>query len=152
METYKIAVEEGFETLAMCIGLGHQQFEEVIGDKGEAKWNLDLTMLKMLCDAGLTHLVVVRDEQDKIIGYFCNVINLDLFTKVYKAREVAIFVHPDHRKNGVFKKMLDEMEALLIENGVKAQQLVFQKGHNETMPLKYGYEPLEVAYEKFLGD
>lgn len=149
---YKVQVEEGFEVLAECIELGHEQFKEVVGDKGEVKWNLDLKMLKLVCDAGLIHLVTARDEQNEIVAYFCNLINLDLFTGVYKARELAIFVKPDHRKGGLFKKMLDEMEELLICNGVKAQQLVFQKGHNEAMPLKYGYTPLEVAYEKFLGE
>lgn len=149
---YKVTVEEGYDILEKCIGLGHQQFDEVVGDRDKAKWNLDTHMLRLICEAGLIHLVVARDDSDNIIGYFCNMINLDLFTKVYKAREMAIFVHPDHRKSGVFKQMLDTMEELLIGNGVRAQQLVFQKGHNEKMPLKYGYEPLEIAYEKYLGE
>jgi GNAT superfamily N-acetyltransferase len=71
---------------------------------------------------------------------------------VYQAKEIAIFVHPDHRKTGVFKDMLAEMEKLLIENGVKVQHLAFQKGHNETMPLRFGYKPLEVVYEKVLEE
>lgn len=152
MEMYKVQVEEDFEVVKQCIEMGHQQFDEVVGDKGEVKWDLDLKMLELLCKSGLIHLVVARDEDNNIVGYFCNLINLDLFTRVYKARELAIFVHPAHRKSGVFKQMLEEMEELLIYNGVKAQQLVFQKGHNEKMPLKFGYTPLEVAYEKFLGD
>lgn len=152
MVMYKIREEEGFDVLLQCIELGHQQFDEVVGDKGKIVWNLDTEMLKLMCDSGLIHLVVARDDEDKIVGYFCNLINLDLFTKVYQAKEVAIFVHPDHRKCGVFKDMLQEMEELLICNGVKVQHLAFQKGHNETMPLKYGYSPLEVVYEKVLGE
>lgn len=152
MQTFKIQEEEGFNILLECMELGRQQFEEVIGDKGEATWNLDTEMLKLMQEVGLVHLIVARDEEDKIIGYFCNLINLDLFTKVYQAKEIAIFVHPDYRKSGIFSSMLKKMEELLIENGVKVQHLAFQKGHNETMPLKYGYQPLEIVYEKILGE
>ena len=148
---YNIKEETGFNILKECIELGHQQFDEVVGGKGDIDWNLDLEMLKLMSDSGLIHLVVARDE-DKIIGYFCNLINLDLFTKVYQAKEIAIFVHPEYRKSGIFKQMLDEMEELLICNGVKVQHLAFQKGHNETMPLKFGYNPLEIVYEKVLGE
>lgn len=152
MQTYKVTEEEGFEILLLCLELGKQQFDEVVGAKGNISWNLDLDMLKLMSDSGLIHLVVARDADDTIVGYFCNLINLDLFTKVYQAKEVAIFVHPDHRKTGVFKLMLEEMEELLICNGVKVQHLAFQKGHNETMPLKFGYQPLEIVYEKILGE
>src|SRR3546814_7612513 len=95
MVMYKIREEEGFDVLLQCIELVHQQFDEVVGDKGKIVWNLDTEMLKLMCDSGLIHLVVARDDKDEIVGYFCNLINLDLFTKVYKAKEVAIFVHPD---------------------------------------------------------
>ena len=148
---YKIQEEEGFDILKECIELGHQQFDEVVGDKGDITWNLDLDMFKLISDAGLIHLVVAREE-DNIIGYFCNLVNLDLFTKVYQAKELAIFVHPDYRKSGIFKQMLDVMEDLLICNGVRMQFLSFQKGHNEGLPLKFGYRETEIVYEKILGE
>lgn len=152
MQTYKIQEETGWEVLLQCFELGRQQFEEVIGDKGDITWNLDTEILKLMCDSGLIHLVVARDSDDNIIAYFCNLVNRDLFTKVYQAREIAIFVHPDHRKTGVFKMMLKEMEEVLISNCVRVQILSFQKGHNEDMPLKFGYKPLEVTYEKILDE
>lgn len=149
---YSIDEAKEIETLWECLDLGRQQFEEVVGDHGDVKWNLHKDMLELIFKSGLIHLVVARDESLDIIGYFCNIINLDLFTSVYKARDIGIFVHPDHRKSGVFKDMLAKMEDILIDHGVKAQELVFQKGHNEKMPLKFGYEPFEVGYQKFLGE
>src|SRR3546814_12255734 len=76
-----------YTTLFRSIELGHQQVDEVVGDKGKIVWNLDTEMLKLMCDSGLIHLVVARDDKDEIVGYFCNLINLDLFTKVYQAKE-----------------------------------------------------------------
>lgn len=152
MQIYNITEEKDFDTVLNCIELGKQQFDEVVGDKGSIVWSLDIEMLKLMNDSGLIHLVVARDEDENIVGYFCNLITRDLFTKVYQAKEVAIFVDPAHRKSGVFKLMLESMEELLIGNGVKVQHLAFQKGHNETMPLKFGYKPLEIVYEKILGE
>lgn len=149
---YNIEEVGEFSRALECFNLCNEQFKEVVADKNQTVWNPDIETLKLTFNAGLIHMLVATDEESNVVGYFCNIINLDPFTSLYKARDVGVFVHPDHRKNGLFKEMLDKMEALLIDRGVKAQQLVFQKGHNETMPLKYGYTPLEIAYEKFLGE
>ena len=146
---YNIKEEEGYETLEECITLGADQYKEVGGD---FQWNLDTQMLKLMSDSGLIHLVVARDENRKIVGYFCNLINLDLFSKVYQAKEIGIYVAPEHRKGGLFTMMLKEMEEVLLSNGVRVQHLSFRKGHNEEMPLKFGYKALEITYEKVLEE
>src|SRR5690606_36112377 len=112
MVMYKIEEVKEFSLAAKCLELGRQQFDEVVGDKEGATWDLDLSFAQLAFNAGLIHMLIAKDEEGSIVGYFANLINLDMFTKVYKARDIGIFAHPDHRRSGLFKQMLDEMEKL----------------------------------------
>ena len=148
---YKIQEESNLKAMAECLKLGKKHYAEVFEHKvDKVPENYNWQFLKICMDNGLIHIITARDEEDKLIGYFTNLVSPDMFSSTFVAKELAIFVEKEHRKGGIFLDMLAAMEQLLIDNGVISQVLAFQVGHNEDIPLKYGYRHTENVYEKIL--
>lgn len=148
---YKIQEETNAKVLAECLKLGEMHYNEVFAHKlGQVKWNYNWQFLKICLDNGLMHIVTARNDDDELLGYFTDLVSPDMFSSTFVAKELAIFVHPDHRGNKLFGQMLEFIEDLLTKNGVTSQLLAFQKGFNEELPLSFGYRPTEVIYEKIL--
>lgn len=151
MVMYKIQEETNLKALAECLRLGELHYDEVFAHKLEqVPRNYNWQFLKICLDNGLMHIVTARDDKQELIAYFVNLVSPDMFSSTFVAKELAIFVHPDHRKSGLFKDMLSTVEQLLINNNVTSQILAFQEGHNDQLPLKFGYRPTERIYEKIL--
>lgn len=150
---YNIQEETGLKILAECLRLGELHYDEVFAHKKDKiQRNYNWQFLKICHDNGLMHMVTARDDQNNLIGYFVDLVSPDMFSSTFVAKELAIFVHPDHRGNKLFEQMLQHTENLLRENGVTSQVLAFQKGFNEELPLAFGYRPTEIVYEKILED
>lgn len=151
MEMYNIQEEAGEKVMKECLRLGQMHYSEVYADK-EAKVprNYNWQFLKLCNDNGLLHMVTARDETGELIGYFTTLVSPDLFSSTFKGEDMAIFVRPDHRGNGVWQQMLHVTEDLLRANGVSGMSLKFQAGFNETLPEREGYRLREWVFEKVL--
>lgn len=154
MAMYDVKEETNSNTLMQCLRLGELHYDEVFEHKlDKVPRNFNWQFLKICLDNNLMHIITARvPETDELVGYFVNLINPDMFSSTFVAKELAIFVHPDHRRTGLFTDLLACMEGLLIENGVTSQLLAFQEGFNESLPLKYGYRLTERVYEKIFDE
>ena len=150
MEMYSIKEENRLEVLQECFGLCESHFYEVCSGHDLGDFNVDWDSLNILLSGGLISVVVARKE-GKIAGYFMNIISKDLLTSRLVAKELAIYVDPAYKGSRLFLKMCHFVEALLKARGVTSQYMTFMVGHAEKLPLKLGYKPLEIAYEKNLG-
>lgn len=150
---FDVKEETNVKTMAECLRLGKLHYDEVYADKKDkVPRNYNWQFLNLCLVNKLMHIITARDESGLLVGYFVNIISPDMLSTTFTARELAIFVHPDHRGSGLFKQMLECVESLLKKNGVTTQYLGFQKGFNEDLPLKFGYKPREIVYEKIVGD
>jgi len=148
---YKIQEETNVKTMAEVLRLGQLHYDEIyVHKKDLVPRNYNWQFLKMCLDNGLMHILTARTEEGELIGHFVNLISPDMFSSTFVAKDLAIFVHPDHRKNGVMTMLFEEMERLLKINNVTSQVIAFQVGFNENLPLKYGYRHTENVFEKIL--
>lgn len=151
MEMYNIQEEAGEAVMKECLRLGQLHYSEVYADKEDRvprNWNWQF--LKLCNDNGLIHMITARDEEGKLVGYFTTLVSPDMLSSTFKGEDLAIFVHPEHRGNGVWSEMLHQMEALLMNNGVTSNTLKFQAGFNDSLPEREGYRLRELVYEKIL--
>ena len=151
MVMYKIQEEAGEKVMKECLRLGQMHYDEVYEDKKDKvprNWNWQF--LKICNDNHLLHMVTTRDEEGKMVGYFVVLVSPDMLSSTFKAEDLAIFVHPDHRGNGVWSLMLAKVEELLTTNGVASMTLKFQAGFNDQLPVREGYKLREYLYEKIL--
>lgn len=150
---YNIQEETNVKALSECLRLGRMHYSEVYADKEDkVPMNYNWQFLDLCLKNNLMHIITARDENGTLIGYFADLVSPDMLSSVFVAKDIAIFIHPDHRGRLLFKKMLKAMEELLIKNGVTTHYMAFQKGHSERLPLAYGYKPREIVYEKFLEE
>lgn len=150
---YNIKEEEGYDVLLECLELGTKHYEEVYGYRSDyTPRQYNYQFLKLCLENNLMHMVCARDGDGKMIGYFVDLVSPDMFSSEFYAKDMAIYVDEAYRSKGLFKEMLTVMENLLTENGVMIHNLEFQEGHNESMPLKYGYKKTASLYEKLLQE
>lgn len=150
MVMYNFSEENNITTLQECFGLCRDHFYEV-GDSHQVKeFDVDWHTLAAMMSAGVMSVLVARKD-GAVVGYFMNLISRDLLTASVIAKELAIYVAPEHRKGRLFFLMNKEVEKLLVEKGVDTQHITFVYGHNEKMPIKLGFTPLEITYKKHLG-
>ena len=153
MEEYNIIEESNQKVLSECLRLGKLHYDEVYAHKKDKiPRNYNWQFLQLCMSNGLMHIITSRTSDGELIGYFVNLISPDMFSSKFVARDLAIFVHPDHRGQKLFQKMLYQMEELVKENRVASQTLGFQVGFNDELPKKEGYRATEVVYEKLLQE
>lgn len=150
---YKVQEESNFTTLVDCLELGKAHYLEVEKERNDkVGFQINLPLFKILIDAELIHLIVARNSDEEIVGYFCTTVSPDLFCNQFTAKEIGIYVKPEYRKTRVFKLLMNKIEEVLRENGVAYNYVMFKKDHNENLPLKLGYTKTEVVYQKYLGE
>ena len=150
---FKIQEETGYEVMLECLELGKRHYEEVYGYKSDyVPRQYNYNFLKICQENGLMHFICARDDSGKLIGYFVDLVSPDMFSSEFYAKDMAIYVDEEYRKQGLFNEMLKAMEDLLTKNGIMIHYLEFQEGHNESMPLKFGYKKVASLYEKLLQE
>src|SRR5574337_2086391 len=122
MVMYNIQEETNVKVMAECLRLGKLHYDEVFADKKDrVPRNYNWQFLNICLTNGLLHIITARNKQGELVGYFADLVSPDMFSSTFVAKELAIFVHPNHRKGGVFKDMLEYVESLLKKNGVTSQ-------------------------------
>lgn len=145
---YKFSEETSIEVLEECHSLCEEHFYEL--DMGTS-FNVDWASLQSFLDAGILSVVTVRSE-GVIVGYYMNIITKDFMTSNLVAKELSIFISPKFRRGRLFLKLCEFNTALLKSKGVVSQYITFMHGHNDKLPLRLGFEPLEITYKKDLGE
>jgi len=145
---YKFAEETSLETLEECYPLCKQHFQELT--EGQS-FDVDWDTLKALLSYGSLVITVARVEGE-VVAYYMNVVNKDFLTSTLVSKELAIFVQPKHRGGRLFLKLSKFNTEVLVSKGVVTQFITFMHGHNDKLPLKMGFEPLEITYKKVIGD
>ena len=146
---FKLKEENSLEVLKECYEMCQKHFYELGDSHGFQPFNVDWGTLKTLLNANLISVLVARKD-GVVVGYFMNVLNVDFMTSTLVAKELAIYVDEAYRGGRLFYKMVKEVESLLKSKGVVTQYITFVHGHNDKMPLKLGFTPLEITYKKEL--
>lgn len=148
---YNIKEENSLEVLRECFTLCQDHFYEV-GESHQVKpFDVDWDTLTALLKAGIMSVLIAR-KNGVIVGYYMNLITRDLLSSTITAKELAIYVAPAHRNGRLFITLVRETEQLLKSKGVTVQHITFVHGHNDKLPLKLGFTPLEITYKKHLGE
>lgn len=148
---FEFKEENSMSTLRECFDLCKDHFEELGESHDFQPFNVDWDTLETLLNANLLSLLIARKD-GVVAGYFMNVLSVDFLTSTLVAKELAIYVDKPFRNGRLFYKMVKEVELLLKSKGVVTQYITFVEGHNDKMPLKLGFTPLEITYKKSLGD
>lgn len=147
---FEFKEENTMDTLRECFDLCQDHFNELGESHGFQPFNVDWSTLETLLNANLLSLLIARKD-GVVAGYFMNVLSVDFLTSTLVAKELAIYVDKPFRNGRLFYKMVKEVESLLKSKGVVTQYITFVEGHNDKMPLKLGFTPLEITYKKILG-
>jgi len=146
---FEVCEDNSKGTLLECLELAKKHYYEVESKSEEIPLNFNMSILNAMYDAGLVSTVVAK-EDGKLVGYYSNIISEDFMTSKLVARELGIYVDESRRGSRVFLKMLAEVERLMAEKGVAVLYITFKVGHNESMPLRCGFDPTETTYQKIL--
>lgn len=145
---FEIKEETSLYTLEECYSLCEEHFHELnMGQSFEVDWSI----LENFLNANVLVLTVARHES-RIVGYYMSVLTRDFMTSQLVSKELSIYVDPKFRNGRLFFKMCNFNTQLLKEKGVITQYMTFMIGHNDKLPLKLGFEPLEITYKKVIGD
>lgn len=146
---YDLVEENSVEALEECYELCKNHFYELGEDHNFQPFEVDWSTLKAFLSAGMLSILIARKD-GKIAGYFMNLLSKDFMTSKLIGKELAIYVDKPYRGGKLFLKMVKATEQLLKDRGAVTQYITFVEGHNEKLPLKLGFSPLEVTYKKDL--
>lgn len=146
---YKIQEENTLDAFLECLELGEQHYNEVEEKSDKLPYRVDKQMAVQLFNSGMIRVVTVRLEGE-LVGYYGNIISPDIFNSKIAARELGIYIKPEHRGGRLFLRLYKYTEACMRERGISEMYVMFKHGHNEKLPLKLGYEPTEIMYQKIL--
>lgn len=147
---YNFTEENSVEVLEECFELCQKHFYELNEGYGVKPFDVDWPTLKYLLSNEALSIVVARVD-GRLIGYFMNILSKDFLTSTIVAKELAIYVEEEYRNTSVFFKMHKFVEKLLVDKGITEHFMTFVQGHNDKLPLKLGFVPIEVTYKKCIG-
>jgi hypothetical protein len=151
MATYSIKEENTMEAAREVIPLAASHYEEVEDKSSIIPLNINWETLETFFKANLISLMVARAE-GRVVGYFANLITDDFMTSKVVARELALYISPNHRNGSLFVKLMRATESALKKRGTTVQYLTFKAGHNTELPLRLGFSHTETTYQKILEE
>lgn len=146
---YNVQEENSFEVAKELFTLNLAHYNEVETKADVIPYNVNWDTVKMLFEHDLVSLVVARKDGE-VVGYFANLIAEDFMTSRLEAKELGIYIHPDHRGGRLFLKLLAEVEERLRARNVATQYITFKQGHNTLLPLRCGFVHTETTFQKIL--
>jgi GNAT superfamily N-acetyltransferase len=150
MVTSNFYVEEdnSYPVLVEALSLAEAHYYEVESKSDKVPFRLDVNLLGEYVKLGLLYVIVARDEEGAMIGYFANLISADPITSKPVGKELGIYVKPEWRNSNVMREMLRIVEEGARDRKAYCQLLAFKEGHDEGIAFKFGYEPTEITYQK----
>lgn len=141
------------DMLLMGEQLTQQHYKEVPFGDGSLPMELDWDNYQVLEDNGLLLVLAAFDAKSNLVGYLV-VITTPMLHHAgkYAAVTDSFYVHPKHRKHGLFEAMLSKARDMCKEAGVIALRV----GVNQNFPLdpemlaKLGLSHAETIYQQEL--
>jgi hypothetical protein len=148
---YKIQEESTREVLEECQELFYLHHDELNSLGDSQKHTLNLPVLLALLEANSLVIITARDAMG-IVAYWVTAVSPSLVHDELIGTELGIFVKKECRGGRLFLGLSKATEDALIKRSVKQNYVTFTEGHNESLPLKIGYLPVERTYRKVLGE
>lgn len=152
MITY--AVERLEECLEEVKPLLSKHYEQVAMYQDKVKLNPDYDRYLELCDAGVLHCVVARDDEDVVIGYFISMIvpHMHYQDSKYAVNDI-VFIEESYRKTKVGLNLFTFAEESLKEQGVSVITIHMKTSLPfDSLCEGLGYDYAERNYTKFIGE
>jgi GNAT superfamily N-acetyltransferase len=149
---YKIQVEDNREALEECATLGKQYYDEVEFNTQEFQYNLSVDAIENMVDAGLLHVVTVRDELDVLVGFSAMFVVPEFTNGLVVAKTLFLYIRPWARGGRLFYKLMEFLEDLAESEGAKVLMLGFKKGKGDNLAERLGYHHEESIFYKKIGD
>jgi hypothetical protein len=146
---YSVQEENSFEVAKELFTLNLAHYNEVETKAPVIPLNINWDTVKLLFENDLVSLVVARKDGE-VVGYFANLIAEDFLTSRLEAKELGIYIHPDHRGGRLFIKLQQVVEECLRSRNVATQYITFKTGHNTLLPIRLGFQPTEMTFQKIL--
>lgn len=146
---YSVQEENSFEVAVELFSLNQAHYDEIESKADVIPLNINWNIVKALFDQNLISLIVAR-ENGVVVGYFANIIAEDFMTSRQEAKELGIYIHPDHRGGRLFIRLQQAVEEVLRARNVATQYITFKTGHNTLLPLRLGFAPTEMTFQKIL--
>lgn len=134
---------------AKCVMLGEHQYNEVEKQFSILPFNPKWELLLPFFEQGIVTCIGLFHGA-KVVGYVMNIMTPSIMSAHVDAKEIAMYVAPEFRGQGWFKKMLALAEEDLIERGCTSYHIAFKKGHEHMLP--EGYVESETFYRKNLEE
>jgi GNAT superfamily N-acetyltransferase len=144
---FEVKEENTKQVMYEALELARAHYYEVEAKSDKVPFNLDVNLLNYYMEAGILYIVTARD-QEKLVGYFANMISPDPITSQPIGKELGIYVDPAYRNSSVFSQMCAEVEEGAKKRYAYSQLLAFKEGHDHGIAEKLGYEPTETIYQK----
>lgn len=133
--------------------LTQQHYDEVPFGDGSKPLDIDWDSFRILQDEGCLLGLAAFDMKSNLVGYIV-VITTPMLHHAgnFMAITDSFYVHPKHRKHGVFEALLNKAREMCKEAGVVA----FRVGVNQNFPLdpemltKLGLHHVETIYQQEL--
>lgn len=130
-----------------------KHWQEIAMYKDRINLNPDYGKYKSMEDIGALHIVTVREDSNKLIGYFISMVipNIHYKDNLFAVNDI-LYIDPSYRGKSVGIKMFKFAEQELRNLGVDVITL-----HSKTyMDLgklvgRLGYEHVENNYAKYIG-
>lgn len=145
-----VQVENTLPALLEGLALGLLHYDEVEKKAETIPYAPNIPKFKELLDMGMFEIVTARNEEGKMVGYFCMLVCEDILTGSYTAQEMGIYVAKECRGGSTFMRLDRIMNLNLKGKGYKEMRVMFKTGHNTQLPTKLGYEETERVYQKLL--
>ena len=131
-----------YSVLAMALTYQKEKFADIMPELPELFYEnwaenedtelpLDIDWLKLLqVEAmGILHILTVRDEEKKLIGYFFSYIQTTTkFAKTKLAASDAIFVRPGPNRGIAVRRLFEEAKKMSRDLGAKKLYIVVKAG------------------------
>lgn len=144
---FDIKEENTVEALRECFSLCERHFYEV---GGSSQFDPDWATLESMLSMGMLSVVVARIGNTPV-GYYMSMVSRDLLSPEVVGRELAIYVDKQYRGGRLFFKLMGVVQQVLLGRGVRKQYTTFIAGHNDKLPLRLGFSPVEITYSKLIG-
>lgn len=146
---FEIKEENSYEVARELFPFSVAHYNEVETKSSSIPFDPNWNTIKSLFEIDMVSLVVARKDGE-VVGYFANLIAEDFFTSRVEAKELGIYIDPDHRGGRLFLKLLAASEEALRARTVSTWYITFKNGHNTLLPLRVGFVPTEMSFQKIL--
>lgn len=143
----KIQIERISHIIEELFPLWYDHWEEVSKQHYRPEMCPDINMYLELDAQGVYVMVTLRNDHGELCGYVGDVVHTNLHYSTLVAMSDLMYIKPDYRGASHFAEMVETLEQIEEEMGVKERYMSFK----DVGPVKKGYQQIERVVFKRLG-